>query len=159
MTICGLEAGWGIRALHPVRNAAHCPQPMQKFLRLEFIASSPDAGLLLLRLWLGLSMLWLHGWSKLMNLFAGKMEFLDPLGIGQTPSFILTVLAEVGCSALLVIGLWTRWAAVILAFTMGVAFFVVNGGDFAKAELGWLYLGGYLVLFAAGAGKFSVDKK
>jgi putative oxidoreductase len=133
---------------------------MQKFLRLEFIASSPDAGLLLLRLWLGLSMLWLHGWEKLMNLFAGKTAFLDPLGIGETASFVLTVFAEAICSVLLVIGLWTRWAAVILAFTMGVAFFVVNSANLkGNGELAWLYFGGYLVLFAAGAGKFSVDKK
>lgn len=133
---------------------------MQKFLRLEFIASSPDAGLLLLRLWLGLSMLWLHGWEKLMNLFAGKVSFLDPLGIGETPSFILTVLAEAVCSVLLAIGLFTRWAAVILAFTMAVAFFVVNSANLkGNGELAWLYLGGYLALFIAGAGKFSVDKK
>ncbi len=133
--------------------------PMQNFLRLEFIASSTDAGLLVLRLWLGVSMVWLHGWGKLAALFSGKTSFLDPLGIGEVPSFLLTILAEVGCSVLLVLGLWTRWAALILAFTMGVAFFVVNGAAFAKGELAWLYFGGYLVLFAAGAGKFSVDKK
>ncbi len=133
---------------------------MQKFLRLEFIASSPDVGLLLLRLWLGLSMLWLHGWSKLMVLFSGKISFLDPLGIGEIPSFLLTVLAEVGCSVLLVLGLFTRWAAFILAFTMAVAFFIVNSANLkGNGELAWLYLGGYLVLFAAGAGKFSVDKR
>ncbi len=132
---------------------------MQNFLRLEFIASSTDAGLLVLRLWLGVSMVWLHGWGKLAALFSGKTSFLDPLGIGEVPSFLLTILAEVGCSVLLVLGLWTRWAALILAFTMGVAFFVVNGAAFAKGELAWLYFGGYLVLFAAGAGKFSVDKK
>jgi putative oxidoreductase len=133
---------------------------MQNFLRLEFIARSPDAGLLLLRLWLGLSMLWLHGWEKLMNLFAGKFGFLDPIGIGETPSLILTVLAEAVCSVLLVIGLWTRWAAVILAFTMGVAFFIVNSAKVTgSGELAWIYFGGYLALFVAGAGKFSVDKK
>lgn len=134
--------------------------PMQKFLRLEFIASSTDAGLLVLRLWLGVSMLWLHGWGKLAALFSGKTSFLDPLGIGEVPSFLLTILAEVGCSVLLVLGLWTRWAALILAFTMGVAFFVVNSANLkGNGELAWLYFGGYLVLFAAGAGKFSVDKK
>lgn len=133
---------------------------MQKFLRLEFIASSPDAGLLLLRLWLGGSMLWLHGWDKLAALFSGKLSFLDPLGIGEIPSFLFTVLAEAGCSVLLVLGLWTRWAALILAFTMGVAFFIVNSANLkGSGELAWLYLGGCLVLFAAGAGKFSVDKK
>ena len=132
---------------------------MQKFLRLEFVASSPDVALLLLRLWLGGSKSWLHGWGKVMNLFAGKTAFADPLGLGTLPSFLLAIFAEVGCSVLIVLGLWTRWAALALAFTMGVAFFVVNGAAFAKGELAWLYLGGYLVLFVAGAGKLSLDKK
>jgi putative oxidoreductase len=132
---------------------------MQKFLRLEFIASSPDAGLLLLRFWLGFTMLWLHGWDKLMNLFAGKTDFPDPIGIGPLPSLVLTVLAEAVCSVLLILGLFTRWAAFALAFTMAVAFFIVNGAALAKGELAWLYFGGYLALFVAGAGKFSVDKK
>ena len=132
---------------------------MQKFLRLEFVASSPDAGLLLLRLWLGGSMVWLHGWAKLMALFAGKLSFPDPLGLGSTPSFLLTIFAEVVCSGLLVLGLWTRWAAFILAFTMAVAFFIVNKADWKGGELAWLYLGGYLTLFVTGAGNFSMDKK
>ena len=135
---------------------------MQKFLRLEFIMSSPDLGLLVLRLLLGVSMLWLHGWDKLLHLLSGKMSFLDPIGIGPTPSFLLTILAEVGCSVLLVLGLYTRLAAAVLAFTMGVAFFVVNSAKLmgnSNGELAWLYFGGYLVLLCAGAGKYSVDKK
>ncbi len=132
---------------------------MQKFLRLEFIDSSPDVALFLLRVWLGGSMLWLHGWGKLLNLFHGKLSFPDPLGLGSTPSFLLTVFAEVICSLLLVIGLCTRWAALILAFTMGVAFFIVNKTDWKDGELAWLYFGGFLVLFCAGAGRFSVDRK
>ena len=136
--------------------------PMQKFLRLEFIAQSPDLGLLVLRLWLGGSMLWLHGWGKLMSLFAGKTSFADPLGFGEIPSFLLVILAEVVCSVLLVLGLGTRLAALALAFTMGVAFFVVHGAKFSglgNGELAWIYLVGYVVLFVAGAGKFSLDKK
>jgi putative oxidoreductase len=133
---------------------------MQKFLRFEFIASSPDAGLLLLRLLLGVSMLWLHGWGKLMALFSGNLSFADPLGIGQTTSFLLAIFAEVVCSVLIVLGLFTRWAAFILAFTMGVAFFIVNHAAIkGSGELAWLYFGGYVVLFCAGAGRFSLDKK
>src|SRR5688572_799429 len=79
-------------SLLSVGKRAHFRHPMQKFLRLEFIASSPDAGLLLLRFWLGFTMLWLHGWDKLMNLFAGKTDFPDPIGIGPLPSLVLTVL-------------------------------------------------------------------
>ena len=135
---------------------------MQKILRLEFIANSPDFGLLVLRLLLGVSMAWLHGWGKLVSLFSGKVSFLDPLHLGQTPSLLLTILAEVICSVLIVLGLFTRLAALVLAFTMGVAFFMVNSMKLANnpnGELAWLFFGGYVVLFAAGAGKFSVDKK
>ena len=135
---------------------------MQKFLRLEFIAASADLGLLLLRLALGLSMLLLHGWGKLAALLGGKISFLDPLHIGQTPSLLLTILAEVGCSVLLVLGLYTRLSAAVLAFTMGVAFFLVNSMKLLNnpnGELAWLYFAGYLVLLCAGAGKFSLDKK
>ncbi|MDB6166688.1 MAG: DoxX family protein [Lacunisphaera sp.] len=140
---------------------------MQKFLRLEFIAASPDLGLLLLRLCLGVSMLLLHGWGKLAAHGANHSLFSlggfpDPLHIGQTPSLLLTILAEVGCSVLLVLGLYTRMAAFLLAFTMGVAFFLVNSMQLLNnpgGELAWLYFGGYLVLFCAGAGKFSLDRK
>lgn len=132
---------------------------MQKFLRLEFIDSSPDVGLFLLRLCLGVSMGWLHGWEKLVALFHGRLSFLDPIGLGEAPSFLLAVFAEVVCSLLIVLGWCTRWAALVLAFTMGVAFFVVNQAQFKGGELAWLYLGGYLVLFCAGAGRFSLDKK
>ena len=135
---------------------------MQKILRLEFIANSPDAGLLVLRLWLGGSMFWLHGWGKLSGLFAGKTSFADPLGIGEIPSFLLAIFAEAVCSLLLVFGVFTRLAALVLAFTMGVAFFVVHGMKFSglgNGEMAWMYLAGYVVLFVAGAGKYSVDKK
>ena len=132
---------------------------MQKFLRLEFIDSSADVGLFLLRLWLGGSMLWLHGWGKLLNLFHGKLSFGDPLGIGSTPSFLLVIFAEVICSLLLIFGLAARWAALILGFTMGVAFFAAHNMDFKGGELAWAYLGSCIVLFCAGPGRFSLDKK
>ena len=157
MTGCSLPKGCSVgKILHTAGT------PMDKILRLEFIAQSPDLALLVLRLWLGVSMLWLHGWGKLMNLFAGKSFFADPLGIGKMPSFLLVILAEVGCSALLVLGLGTRLAALALAFTMGVAFFLVHDAKLTglnNGELAWIYLVGYVVLFIAGAGKFSLDKK
>lgn len=135
---------------------------MQKILRLEFIAQSPDLGLLVLRLWLGGSMLVLHGWGKLLGLLAGKTAFANPLGLGSTPSLLLVILAEVGCSILLLLGLGTRLAALALAFEMGVAFFLAHGAKFSglgNGELAWIYLVGYVALFVAGAGKFSLDKK
>jgi putative oxidoreductase len=135
---------------------------MKKFLSLEFLPASTDVALLVLRLWLGLSMLWLHGAGKFMNLINGSSQFADPIGIGQLPSLILAVLAEAVCSILLALGLFTRFAALLLAITMGVAFFIAHGGALkgqGNGELAFIYLAGFVTLFFAGAGKYSVDKK
>jgi putative oxidoreductase len=135
---------------------------MQKFLRLEFVPSSADFGLLVLRVALGLSMALLHGWGKLTNLIAGTSKFPDILGIGSTPALLLAIGAELFCSLLLIVGLWTRLAALLLAITMSVAFFMAHGGKLSgpgNGELAFVYLIGYVVLLSAGAGKFSVDKK
>lgn len=135
---------------------------MQKFLHLEFIPRSPDAALLLLRVWLGLSMLALHGWGKLNGLFSGNSRFPDVLGIGSTPALALAVLAEVAGSVLLILGLWTRLASLLLVVTMAVAFFIAHGAKLSgqgNGELAFIYLAGFLVLLLTGAGKFSIDRK
>ena len=64
------------------------------------------------------------------------------------------------CSIFLILGLWTRLALMPLIITMLVAVFIVHGADpFAKKELGLMYLIGYISIFIAGAGKYSIDRK
>ncbi|MDP3461546.1 MAG: DoxX family protein [Bacteroidales bacterium] len=101
-----------------------------------------------------------HGWPKLLKFFAsGDISFPDPLGIGTIPSLALTVLAEVGCSILIILGLGTRFASFALAFTMSVAAFIVHSGDpFKKMELSLLFLVSYIFLLVTGPGKYSVDR-
>jgi len=66
--------------------------------------------------------------------------------------------AEVGCSILLILGLWTRLALIPLAITMIVALFVVHGADPWKVkELAAMYLLVYATLLLTGAGQFSLD--
>ena len=131
------------------------------FLQLNFLPRSVDAGLLVLRLWLGFSMFWLHGRGKLMNFGATAQKFPDPLGIGGQTSLGLAVFGEVVCALLLVLGLFTRFAALSLVITMSVAFFLVMKANLApggpNGELAFIYLAGYVVLLITGAGRFSLD--
>jgi putative oxidoreductase len=131
-------------------------------LRLEFLPTSVDLALLVLRLWLGLSMLLLHGWGKAMGGKKMMGGFPDPLGVGNEVSWGLTVFAEVVCSILLVLGLFTRFAALTGAITMSVAFFMVHRMALTgtnSGELALIYLAGFFAIFLAGPGRFALDGK
>lgn len=131
-----------------------------KALHLNFIPRSPDLALLVLRLWYGLALLMLHGWMKITGFGAMAEKFPDPLTVGHSVSLGLTVVNEVGCAILIVLGLFTRAAALVGIIGFGVVFWMVHGHRLSgsgNGELAFLYLGVYVALFCAGAGKYSVD--
>lgn len=115
-------------------------------------------GLLILRAGLAGTIAFRHGLAKLLD-FATKMQtFPDPLGIGSTASLSLSISAEFLCGILLIVGIFTRYAAVPLIINMAVAFFIVHGSDpFQKKELALVYLIGFTAILAAGPGRFSAD--
>ncbi len=117
-----------------------------------------DIFLLLVRVAVSFAML-SHGFPKLQKLLdGGEIEFYSFLGLNATISLALVVFAEFVCSIFIILGLFTRWASFFLIFTMAMAAFVIHGADsFEKRELSILYLSVYLLIFAYGAGKFSVD--
>jgi putative oxidoreductase len=133
-----------------------------KQLQLEFIPKSTDLALLLLRVALGTQMIVAHGWGKLAKFSEMAPTFPDPLHVGHTTSLVLATLGEALCTALLVLGLFTRPAAMGAVVTMGVAFLLVHGGKFVgegNGELSFVYLVGFLTIFLAGPGRFSLDSK
>lgn len=112
---------------------------------------------LLLRLMAGGAML-SHGIPKLLAFGSLSANFPDPLGLGSFISLMLSVGAEVGCSLLLIFGLFTRLALLPLFFTMLMAFFVIHATDpFAIKELAMMYMAIYIAIFTLGAGRFSLD--
>ncbi len=129
-----------------------------KFKFLGNQTAFTDISLLLIRLAAGGFML-SHGFGKLQKLVNGNFEFGDPIGVGPETSLGLTVFAEILCAFLILVGLFSRLAAIPLIITMLVAVFMVHADDdFGKKELGLFYLINYLVIFLSGAGKYSLDK-
>jgi putative oxidoreductase len=136
--------------------------PRVKLLHLNFIPRSADLALLLLRVWHGGALFMLHGWGKLTGFSGMAGRFPDPFGIGSTPSLALSVIGEVICSALIVLGLFTRVAAIGAAINMATAFWFAHGARLTgqgNGEMAFVYLGVYVALFFAGAGRFSLDAK
>jgi len=133
-----------------------------KLFQLKFIPQSVDFGLLILRIWVGLTMLLNHGIGKAMNFSSMMEKFPDAIGIGRTPGLILMIFAEVVCAAMIVAGWYTRFAALVLGFGMGVAFLVAHGAKLSNpgsGELAFIYLAVTAALFFSGPGRFSFDVK
>ena len=127
---------------------------------MGFIPRSFDLALLFLRMALGISLIALHGWEKLVDYRSVVENFPDPLGIGRHMSLVLALFAELACAALLVVGALTRFAAVVLAINMALALFMVHHGDMTRSgggELAGLYLFGCMTILLAGSGRFSAD--
>ena len=131
-------------------------------LQLDLVPTSTNCAILLLRIALGAQMLIGHGWGKLMSFSEKAATFEDPLGVGNTTSMALAVFGEVVCSVLLIVGVFTRLAALGCAVTMSVAFFLVHGGKLSgenSGEMAFLYLVGFVAILIAGPGRFALDTK
>ncbi len=104
-------------------------------------------------------MLFGHGIPKLVKFAELSAAFPDPLGIGSTASLSLAILGEVVAALALILGFYSRWAAVVMATTMGVALFIhLAGAQFAERELAILYLVPLITIMIAGPGRWSVTK-
>lgn len=117
--------------------------------------------LLALRLWLGLTMFFVHGLDKLNHFNDIAAKFPNPIGIGVKPGLGLVTFAEIVGALLLALGLFSRIGALMLTIDMGVAFFLVHNMAIGmvpnSGELAFIYLAGFVTLFLAGPGKISMD--
>lgn len=109
----------------------------------------------------GLSLIFIiSGFGKIAA-YAGTQQYMESQGV---PGALLplVILAELGGGLAILGGLFTRWVALALAVFSVVAalLFHNNFGDQMQAINFWKNIamaGGFLVLFAHGAGKFSID--
>ncbi|MDR6337295.1 putative oxidoreductase [Filimonas zeae] len=130
---------------------------MKRLLSIQYSDGMFNFSMLLLRLAFGGLMLLNHGMDKLMHFSAYESKFYNFMGMGSRASLVLAIFAEVFCSLFIVLGLFTRFAAIPLLITMLIAIFVAHAGQFAKAEMAVLYCSAFFVLLFCGPGKVSVD--
>lgn len=117
--------------------------------------------MLILRLAFGGIMAVNHGFDKLSHFAGMAPKFPDYIGIGHTGSLALVVFAEFFCAAFLVLGLFTRLAAIPLVIAMGFAFFKAHSGEISgprSGEMALLYLAAYIAILIMGPGKASLDR-
>jgi putative oxidoreductase len=121
-----------------------------------------DGALLVLRASLGSSLFLRHGLEKLTGYAQMAAHFPDPLHIGARASLAFALLSDAICSVLVVLGLATRFAALIICINLGVAFGLVHHFSLHapnSGELAYVYLAGFLAILVAGGGRYSLDSR
>lgn len=133
---------------------------------MRVLEKNTDAGLLVLRLSIGIMML-LHGISKLVYGVGFIGQTVEAAGL---PSFITygVYIGEVVAPLFIIAGFGTRIAAAVLAFNCFVAAMLVHSAQIFQldpATGGWavellgLYFFGALTLVFTGGGKYALSDK
>ena len=120
-----------------------------------------DAGKLLLRLMLGILML-MHGLNKLVNGIDGINAIVLANGLPQWVAYGVLV-GEVLAPALIILGVLTRVAALVVAFNMVIAVYLAHAHQLLQLsktggwilELQGMFFFSALVIALLGAGKYS----
>ncbi len=124
--------------------------------------NTDDLGKLLLRLALGILIL-LHGIAKVTGGPAFIISSVTAAGLPAQLAYLVYV-GEVLAPVLLIVGIWSRPAALIIAGNMAFAIFLVhmkqltsmNGQGGWALELQGMFLATALALVFLGAGRFSI---
>jgi len=127
------------------------------------LLKNDDLAKLLLRLAIGFLILF-HGLTKIMNGIDPVIGMVTAKGL---PAFFAygVYAGEVVAPIMIIIGLYTRPAALVIAINMLFAFFLAHMGQLSSftrsggwaPELPALFLVGALVIFLGGAGKYCLN--
>jgi putative oxidoreductase len=125
-------------------------------------ATREDTAKLLLRVGLG-ALILLHGIAKMINGPGYIVGLVSKAGLPPALGYLVYV-GEVLAPLLLIAGVWTRAAALVVAGNMVVALMLVHTGDLFNLSKsgGWaielqaMYLLGALAVALLGAGRYSV---
>ena len=154
---------------------------IRKLLFARPTGSAADLYLLLVRICFAGALFAKHGWEKLSG-FQHMIDLfhMDPLHIGVYPTLAYATLSDGICTWLIIIGLATRAASLVIVVNLTVVFFVMENvlGIFPDqippvispamgmlpppghehTELTFLYLCFFIFLLLTGPGRFSLDR-
>lgn len=121
-------------------------------------SNSADLILALFRIFMGLSLMLVHGTGKI-PVSDGFIEHIGTLGFPMPDFFAwAAAIAEYAGALLLALGLFTRPSSFLIAITMFIAAFVNHADDpFAVAEKAYIYLAVGLLFTILGSGRFGAD--
>ena len=112
--------------------------------------------ILCLRLFFGVLFM-MHGLDKMMNFNELSMTYPSVFGLGSYMTLMVSIFCEFCCSLFLITGLIFRITVIPMIAAMAVAFFDVHDAMMPEGGLALIYLVLFIILYATGPGRYSVD--
>jgi putative oxidoreductase len=142
---------------------------LPKLFQVNADSGAADAALLTMRTVAGLTLFFCSGVPKLFHLGSLISSGSDPLHLGSlAPAAMICAAFALGiCTLLVVVGLATRYAALLIAISLMGTFFLIDRalptnlldpGHNSHPEVIWLYMSAYCALAFTGPGRFSMDR-
>ncbi len=130
----------------------------------NFLSKYSDAGILFIRIGIGFSFIFVHGWGKISGgpaMWEKIGSAMGNYGLSFAPTFwgFMASVSEFGGGILILLGLFTRPASAFMAFTMLTAFMVHTSklDPWNKAIYPMEMFAVFMGLLFIGAGKYSID--
>ena len=130
----------------------------------KILAKHSDAGILIIRVGIGMGFIFVHGLAKITSgpaLWVKIGGAMGKLGISFAPTFwgFMASVSEFGGGILILLGLFTRTSSAFMAFTMLVAaiFHMSNLDPWNKVIYPVEMLSVFIALIFLGGGKYSLD--
>jgi putative oxidoreductase len=130
----------------------------------NFLSKYSDAGILFIRIGIGFSFIFVHGWGKISGgpaMWEKIGSAMGNYGLSFAPTFwgFMASASEFGGGILILLGLFTRPASAFMAFTMLTAFMMHTSklDPWNKAIYPMEMFAVFMGLLFIGAGKYSID--
>ncbi|MBN3854849.1 DoxX family protein [Paraburkholderia sp. Ac-20340] len=117
-----------------------------------------DAALLFLRVAASLLVLFVHGLPKALHVHAQLGAIEDPLHLGSAFTLSFAIFAEVVCPVLMILGVYTRLAALpILVVTVVALGLVHPDWTLEQGQFAWMLLILFGTVAIGGAGRYRLS--
>ena len=103
------------------------------------------------------SLFMMHGLDKMTNFSVLSESYPSIMGFGSYMTLMISIFAELCCSLFLITGLLVRITVLPMIVAMAVAFFDVHDAMMPEGELAFIYLIIFIILYATGPGRYSLD--
>lgn len=130
---------------------------MKKLFSIGYTSSAFNIAMFVLRVGAGVLMIH-HGYDKLVHFQSYAPKFMNFMGLGSNVSLSLVIFAEFFCSIFLMLGLFTRLAAIPLLIDMAVAVTKAHNMEIlGEGEHASLFFLIFFFIFIIGPGRISID--